>query len=813
MSDDQLLALLGQLTLQQKVRLLTGADFWSTHPEPTIGLRRIVVSDGPSGVRGETFDERDPSLSLPSSTALGATWDVELARCYGAVLADEARRQGVDVVLGPTINLHRSPLGGRHFESLSEDPLLTSELAAAYVAGMQERGIGATPKHYVANDAETDRFTADTIVADRPLRELYLAAFEKAVVESRAWLVMSAYNAVNGTTMTENPLLRTPLSTEWGFDGVVVSDWTAVRSTQAAACAGQDLVMPGPDGPWGDALVAAVKDGQVPPAAIDDKVLRLLRLAARVGAIDGISPAVPQPPAPLDGVAAARQIGAAGMVLLRNQDGLLPLNRAALRRVAVLGHNAAVARIQGGGSATVLPDQVVSPLAGLRAALGSEVDVRYVIGAQVASGVLPLPRGAITNPDTGRPGCRLRFLDASGQVLGTEDRIATDLTWVFNGLPADMHTLELTTRYRPEATGPEHFAVGGTGPVRLVVDGVEVIDTTLEVDKTALGGSLFDPAHEVAVVDVVAGREVELTLTATPPLEGPFRAAAINLGTRVHLDSEAAEIARAVEAARDSDVAVVVVGTNAVIESEGFDRTTLALPGRQDDLIRAVAEVNPRTIVVVNSGAPVLMPWRDQVAAVLLSWFGGQEFGNALADVLLGLREPGGRLPTTWPAAEADVPVLSTTPVDGRLVYAEGIHIGYRAWLRSGATPAYPFGFGLGYTTWEFRSVSVPETVRAGQAVPVTVRIANTGARAGRQVVQVYLRRPESSVDRPERWLAGFAPVEADPGAESEITITVGPRAFAHYDAGWHTEPGAFEVMVGSCVTQLPLTASTTLLP
>ena len=376
MLDDQLRSLLDQLDLPGKVRLLTGADFWSTWPEPLIGLRRMVVSDGPSGVRGESFDERDPSLSLPSATALGATWDVAQAHRYGGVLADEARRQGIDVVLGPTINLHRSPLGGRHFEAFSEDPLLTAELAAGYVAGMQERGVGATPKHYVANDAETDRFTVDNLVAERPLRELYLAAFEAAVVESRAWLVMSAYNRVNGATMTEHDLLRTPLSTEWGFDGVVVSDWTAVRSTEASAAAGQDLVMPGPDGPWGDKLVEAVTAGRVSAAAVDEQVLRLLRLAARVGALDGFEPAVTDPPAPHDGLAVARQAAAAGMVLLRNVDQVLPLNARALRSVAVLGHNAAVARAQGGGSATVLPERVVSPLDGLRAALGDGVEER-----------------------------------------------------------------------------------------------------------------------------------------------------------------------------------------------------------------------------------------------------------------------------------------------------------------------------------------------------------------------------------------------------------------------------------------------------
>jgi beta-glucosidase len=307
--------LLDRLTLEEKVLILTGQDLWSTHPLPGIGLRSMVLSDGPSGVRGPVWDERDPSLNLPSATALSSSWDLGIAHRYGVVSALEARRKGVDVVLGPTINLHRSPLGGRHFEAFSEDPVLTAELAAAYVAGVQELGVGATPKHYVANDFETERFTADVVVSDRALREVYLLAFEKAVVESKAWLVMSAYNSINGATASENVLLETPLNSEWGFDGVVVSDWTAVRSLESAKHS-QDLAMPGPVGAWGDALVEAVRSGEIEESAIDRKVLRLLTLAARVGALEGFEKPADVPT--VDGVAFARWAAAEGSVLLRN---------------------------------------------------------------------------------------------------------------------------------------------------------------------------------------------------------------------------------------------------------------------------------------------------------------------------------------------------------------------------------------------------------------------------------------------------------------------------------------------------------------
>ncbi len=322
LDDEALTAALGALTLEEKVQLLTGRDFWNTWPIEKIGLRRILVSDGPSGVRGEAWDERDPSLNLPSATALASAWDPEIARRYGAAAAVEARRKGVDVVLGPTINLHRSPLGGRHFESLSEDPVLTAELAASYVKGAQDNGVGATPKHYIANDSETDRFTVDARVSDRALHELYLLAFEKAITEAHAWLVMSAYNSVNGVTATENALLETPLNSEWGFDGVVISDWTAVRSLESAKAA-QDLVMPGPEGPWGAALVEAVRAGQIDESVVDRKVLRILRLAQRVGALEGTSPV--EPALVEDGATFAREAAVAGTVLLAN-NGILPLD-------------------------------------------------------------------------------------------------------------------------------------------------------------------------------------------------------------------------------------------------------------------------------------------------------------------------------------------------------------------------------------------------------------------------------------------------------------------------------------------------------
>ena len=609
---------------------------------------------------------------------------------------------------------------------------------------------------------------------------------------------MSAYNAVNGTTMSEHPLLRSPLKDEWGFDGVVVSDWTAVRSTEASANAAQDLVMPGPAPQWADALVAAVQAGRVPESSVDEKVERLLRLASRVGALDGVASAVVDAPAAEDGVALARELAAAGAVLVRNVpvDGVPALPWAEPASVAVLGHNALVARTQGGGSAAVRPREIVSPLDGLRAALGDRV--RYRVGALVAETVQALPPSAVTNPDTGGPGVRVRYLDADGGELEVEDRLWVELVWLGSGLPPGTVTVELRTRWAAE---PGRYRLGARalGALHLTVDGETVLDTVTSSAADRFIGAFADPPSASVELDVAG--PVELVLRHT--LESPIRA--VTLGVQPFLDDPDAEIAAAAALARESAVALVVVGTNEQVESEGVDRDTLALPGRQDDLVRAVAAANPRTVVLVNSGAPVLLPWRGEVAAVLLGWFGGERFGEAVADVLLGRREPGGRLPTTWPATGDERAVLSGVPVDGAVVYAEGVHTGYRGWLRTGETPAYPFGHGLGYTTWELRSAHAA----GGEAeMTIEVELANTGARAGRQVVQVYLSRPDSTVDRPARWLAGWATVDAGPGPAT-VSVALDRRALAHWTAsGWRVEPGEFTVHVGTSVADLPLAAT-----
>jgi beta-glucosidase len=389
-----------------------------------------------------------------------------------------------------------------------------------------------------------------------------------------------------------------------------------------------------------------------------------------------------------------------------------------------------------------------------------------------------------------------------------EDRRSSNLVYFGGDAPIEPAAeFELSTRWTPSESGVVRVGVALVGTARLYVDDVLLVDEKLRPNEEALGAAFTNPPTASAEVEVTAGTPVDLRLVYDLRRRRGFhaRAMSLRLGTEpAHVDADAL-IAEAAEAAASADVALVVVGTNALVESEGYDRRTLALPGRQDDLVRAVAAANPRTVVLVNAGSPVLLPWRDDVAGLLVGWFGGQEFGNAVADVLLGVSEPGGRLPTTWPAAEADVPVLSCTPVDGALEYAEGIHIGYRAWLRAGTTPAYWFGAGQGYTRIDVTGVEAPGSARGGEVVPVTVEVANRGGRDGKQVVQVYAERADSAVDRPVRWLVGSAPVRVPAGGSARVEVAVHTRLLAHWADGWQYEAGEYRLRVGTTAVDLPV--------
>jgi beta-glucosidase len=816
------------LPVEEKARLVTGADSWRTHGSEALGLRPLVTSDGPAGARGMSLDDRDPSSCLPSPSALGATWDPDLVREVAAALGAEARAKGIDILLAPTINLMRTPLGGRGFECFSEDPELTARIAVGYVRGVQSAGVAATAKHFVANDSETARWTYDARIPEQVLRELYLVPFEACVREAGVAVVMAAYNSVNGLRMTEHPhLLQRVLKGEWGFEGVVVSDWGACRSTVSSAVGGLDLAMPGPNRYWGRALADAVRAGAVPESGLDAQVSRLLRLAgwlgpAGAGGGSGPGPTdrartspAPASPAPASPVRAdpelLRRAAVCSFVLLRNEAGTLPLDPATLRRVAVIGPNAVHPVIQGGGSAGVIPAAVSYPADALRAALAGRAEVTVAPGCRTWVTVPAPPPGSLRDPDTGEPGLRLEFRGPDGALLASEHRHSTTLAWWDGAVPdgfgwGEPGVVVLRTRFRAGPAGRYVIGAAAVGRLAVTVDGAVRAQgyTPMPADPVE---TMTRPGQLRAGLDLAAGQSIDVAIEFQPAAdgEGPL---ALRAGIAGQPDEDAL-LEAAVAAAASADAAIVVAGPADGMESEGFDRDTLALPGRQDELIQRVASVCRRTVVVVNAGMPVLMPWASEVAAVLYAWLPGQAMGDALADVLLGHAEPGGRLPVTLPASEARCPVLHAVPSGGRLEYSEGLLIGYRGYDAAGTAPAFPFGAGLGYTTWAYESLAVSVAALApGEDLRLRVRVRNTGPRPGREVVQAYVGLRGAPPGRPVRVLGGFAGAVAGPGESVEVTIEVPARVFAVYDetaGGWTWPPGEFVVSVGRSSRDRPL--------
>jgi len=819
LSDES--GLVGRLTLEQKVRLLTGADGWNLHAEKALGLRPIVVSDGPAGVRGIRFDPARPSSSLPCPVALAATWDERLVHDIALALGHEARARGVDVLLAPTVNIVRTPLSGRGFECFSEDPVLSARIAVAYVRGVQEAGVAATVKHFVANDSETERRTYDAVVAESVLRELYLPPFEACVAEADVALVMAAYNSVNGAFMTANrALLHNLLKTEWGFRGVVVSDWSATYTTVPSAQAGLDLVMPGPHGPWDEQLVAEVKAGTVDEADIDDKVARLIGLARRVGALNGSidgdppSHAVSGSRALVD-PALLRELTARSFVLLSNPRGLLPVRRGSVERLALIGPNAVEPQRQGGGSVRVLP--VAGK--GLADALGEAFDA-YVSVHQgcITSATIAAPDdGSLHDPVSGEPGVRVEVRTADGAVVSDARFPTSVLTW-WDDLPAAVHLPDsevvMRARYRPLIDGPHVLGVAGVGMLRVLVDGTPLAEAKTDLRRDSVQ-ALSQPPELRVPLQLQAGREVDLLVEHRPNARGPHAGfATLRLGIAPKQEDDKL-MAEAVVAAAGADVAVVVVGSADGTESEGYDRESMVLPGRQDELVRHVAAANPNTVVVVNSGMPVLMPWADEVAAIIQVWFPGQAFAEALADVLVGIAEPGGRLPVSVPRAEADSPVLHARPEAGELIYAEGLLVGYRGYDRNGSQPLFCFGHGLGYTDWAYQTLTTAAgSIAAGEDLSVVVTVRNSGRRAGREVVQVYLEAPDDDPRRPLRVLAAFGKVEAELGTKTDVRLTLPGRAFARFDEArheWVSVPGTYTLRAGRSSRDLRLKAEVVL--
>jgi beta-glucosidase len=768
----------GALDLRDKVQLLTGASSFTLAPCERIGLGEVRLSDGPTGVRGLKFHHGRTVALFPNATLLASAWSEDTAYEVGRLLAEEAMAQGIHVVLGPTINLHRSLLGGRLFEAYSEDPLLTGRLAAAYVRGLQDNRVGACLKHLVANESETDRNSMDSIVDEATLRELYLLPFEIAVADADPWSIMAAYNDINGVPATEHQhVINEIVKGEWGYDGLVMSDWFATKTAAPAANGGLDLVMPGPAGPWGEALVAAVRAGEVAESTVDEHLRRLLRLADRVGALGNPRSYPEDLPAPdsAQRKEQLRRLAARGMTVLTNRDATLPLRRG--RTVALIGRHAVATVDMGGGSAQVNPPYQTSVADGLTALLGDAVTV--IDGVEVRSRPVPARDGFLTDPRTGRPGVRFTLLAQDGSVI--EERHSTAATTMV-GVDDDFAeaVAEIRFQARIGATGRAEVGAIGAGAWQLRVGDLSV-RYDLAVTGRGFAEEVLTPPAGVTRVDVNGGDIVDgAVLLPSPGAAGLFGVVA-----RTAPDDPDEVIAAAAAAAARADVAVVVVGLTDEQETEAVDKTTLRLPGRQDDLVAAVAAAARQTVVVVNAATPVVMPWRDRVDAVLWAGLPGQEGGHAVAAALLGDIEPAGRLVDTFPVADGQVPAWSVTPVHGRLEYTEGTFIGYRGHFAGRApAPAFWFGHGLGYATWRY---DAPELLRDGDSPGVAVTVTNTGSRDSREVVQVYFEPAEPG--QPVR-LVGWRSVTAAPGQPVPVQVRTDPRLWRRWDGATGTWTG-----------------------
>lgn len=783
-------SLVSQMTLEEKVSLLAGASSMTLNGVPRLGLPSIGMTDGPTGVRSP---EGKPATVFPVGVAIAATWNPELAAEVGAAIADEAHAYDASVLLAPTVNIVRTPRWGRNFETYSEDPYLAGEIGLGYTRGAQSRGIGVSLKHYAANNQETNRFTVDAVVDERTMREIYLPAFERVVKDGQPWSVMASYNRLNGVYAAESPWLLTDvLRKDWAYDGVVVSDWGATHSTAPAVKAGLDLEMPGPPAHYGDKLLAAAKEDADTRAAVDEAARRMVRMIVRAE--------MAEKPKATDAIggpkhqAVARAAAEEAIVLLKN-TGVLPLDPA-IRTLAVIGPNANVVRIQGGGSSAVQPfEALTTPLDALGASL-PQTKIRFERGVDNEE-TPPPARAEDFSPtrdrdETGLLASYFASSDRSGQPVKTER--ATDFQKRIAGNIAGPQAVGYASMrwqgfYWPQTTGLHEFSIRGTGVAELLLDGKLILDRSTPATPDNRDVIGFAVGRRTVSAQLEAGKAYAVRIDYTTG-RTPYEA--LSFGVR----TPAPNFDAAVRAAREADAAIVFVGSGSATEGEGYDRADIDLPGEQNRLVAAITAANPRTVVVVNAGAAMTMPWKDAAPAILQMWLPGQEGPDALADIIFGKVNPSGRLPVTFPARSSDDSLdlkSRTTP------YSDKLLVGYRAYDARGVEPLFAFGHGLSYTQFAHSGLKVTRLPDGGAKVDVAVR--NIGARAGKEVVQVYVAPVARPDDEAPRQLRGFTNVSLAPGESKTVSITLPPRAFAIYDvtsAGWTVRPGEYRVEAGA---------------
>ncbi|KAL0570610.1 hypothetical protein V5O48_011358 [Marasmius crinis-equi] len=832
---------LAQLSVPDKIRLLAGLGWWHTQPVQEAGIPPMRMSDGPNGVRGTRFFNGVPSSCFPSSTGLGSTFDVDLARKVGEALVDECIAKGCHILLAPTVNTQRSPLGGRSFESFSEDPLVNGLIAAAYINGLQLKGVSATIKHYVANDQEFERFSISSDVSERALREIYLKPFQIAIKKANPWALMSAYNRVNGVHVSENKwLLDDILRKEWGYKGMVMSDWIGVYSTAESIKAGLDLEMPGPTVMRGDAVSRQLVAQKLFPSDIDERVRKILELLKK--AFESKIPF----DAPEGGVDTPelhkllRTCAADSIVLLKNEQGLLPL-KSTDKKIAVIGPNAKIAMTSGGGSARLLESWKVSPLQGIEeAAKTSGAEVKYTIGA-TSHKFLPLLEPLVFAAD-GEPGGVLEFwnsepskgfaspkadmkekLEASVWSCDTKSTNCVLIDGVVSVVfPFNLFSVELVPNVgiadllgcrqsqlqvlvqNEDGDWELGFNISGNGAV--FFEGELILDLSNPPPGDSFMG--FGSAEVKSVVknlkkgqsyrlEVRVSNEEFVKKTAILPTWGGLRLGGIRV-----VDPDQG-IRDAVGLAKESDVVILVVGLNHDWESEGFDRKDMELPGYTNRLVHEVLRANPRTVVVNQSGSPVTMPWVNEASTLLQAFYGGNELGNGLADVLFGTVNPSAKLALTFPKRWEDSPSYPSYgphgQEHGKILYNEGIFVGYRGFQSKSISPLFPFGFGLSYTQFTYSDLNVSKVDSEG-VFTVRFKVQNTGNVDGREVAQVYITDEEASLPRAQQELRGFSKVDLKAGESKVVDIDLDRDALGFFDSrkgSWVAEKGKFRVLVG----------------
>ncbi|MEK7412992.1 MAG: glycoside hydrolase family 3 C-terminal domain-containing protein [Planctomycetota bacterium] len=799
---------LAMMTLEEKAGMLAGTDDWHLRGIPRLGIPSIRVADCGHGV-SLCGDRASPATCFPTGVGMAATWNETLMERAGAAIGRETRALGCSIMLGPKINLHRIPLNGRCFETFAEDPVLAGRLAGALIRGIQSAGVAACVKAMAANNQQKDQDKVSATVDERTLRELYLRVFEIAIETGDPAVVMTSYNQLNGLPTTESPwMLKTVLKDAWRFDGFVVSDWRAVK-TNASLTSGVDLEMPGPGKILNrDNVLRAVKEGTLTRSELDDKVGRLLAVIIGYGQPEQVSEAVAKQLASPENRAAALAVAEESITLLKNDNALLPLDRTKLKKLLVVGPNAASARIGGGGSASVTPFYTISPLDGIREVCGTNVEIQHLEGCSLIGEMEPID-GAFQHTDAAgkqAPGLHAELWNGQrpkgdAHVQMVMPRVDHSWGWAAPcpGIIKGPFAIRLRGTIVPPVSGRYRLGLHAQeGCISLRIGEQTELDTWATENAENFEAN-YQNTYHVAERDFVAGKPVAIDILYAK------RAARAGIRLEWQIPGAVSPIERAVAAAREADAVIICTGISNMFEGGARDRADIDLPASQIQLIERIAAANKRVVVVLNNGGTLALPWEPQVPAIIEAWYPGQEGGRALGRILFGLVNPSGHLPDTIAHKLSDHASAANYPGDGATVnYREGLSIGYRHFDTAKIKPHFPFGFGLSYTTFAF-SPPVPSLAADG-AGTVRVKVRNTGSRVGKAVVQLYVRPIKPPVARPPKELKAFAKVELAVGSEAEVTLALTPRDFAYFDASagtWIVAPGAYEILTGQHSEQL----------